>query len=138
MVGRCCIRAVTKGQGVIALSSGEAEYYGLTSGMSHALGDQSMAKDWGVYLKPRCLMDASTGIAIGSRKGLGKVKHVDTVYLWCQDKVASGAVTLAKRHTSDMVADMMTKQLDIITVIRHLDAMGYRFEDGRHKLALSI
>ena len=83
-------------------------------------------------------MDASTGIAIGSRKGLGKVKHVDTVYLWCQDKVASGAVVLTKRHTSEMVADMMTKQLDIITVIKHLDSMGYRFEDGRHRLALKV
>ena len=27
-------------------------------------------------------MDATTGLSIGSRHGLGKVKHIDTVFLW--------------------------------------------------------
>ena len=75
MFGQCCTRVMCKGQGVIALSSGESEYYGLTIGMSTLLGDVAMARDWNVDVKPRAILDASTGIAIGSRQGLGAVKH---------------------------------------------------------------
>ena len=138
MVGKNCIRAYTKGQGVIALSSGEAEYYGLTSGMSSVLGDVSMAKDWGIGLIPRCLLDATAGIAIGSRRGLGKVKHIDTVFLWCQEKVNSGHVSLLKRGTKEMIADMLTKQLTESEVVKFLSAMGYSFKSGRHRLALGV
>ena len=83
MLGSSCIRTYSKGQGVIALSSGEAEYYGLTGGLSAALGDFSLAEDWSVKLAAHAIMDATAGIAIGSRRGLGKVKHIDTVFLWC-------------------------------------------------------
>ncbi len=30
-------------------------------------------------------MDATAGISIGSRRGLGKVKHLDTQHLWIQE-----------------------------------------------------
>eukprot|EP00971_Amphidinium_carterae_P106673 2113176-Amphidinium_carterae.1 len=30
-------------------------------------------------------MDATAGISIGSRRRLGRVKHIDTVFLWCQE-----------------------------------------------------
>jgi len=138
MVGTCCIRAFTKGQGVIALSSGEAEYYGLTSGMSNGIGDCSMAKDLGVKLEPKCYLDATAGIAIGSRRGLGKVKHIDTVFLWVQDKVNSGAVKLGKKHTKEMLADMLTKQLSANEFEGLLAQMGFFYRDGRHHLALSV
>ena len=81
MLGTSCIRAYSKGQAVIALSSGEAEYYGLVSGSSYALGDVAIARDWGMQLKAHLIMDATAGIAIGSRRGLGRVRHIDTMCL---------------------------------------------------------
>ncbi len=38
---------------VIALSSGEAEYYGVVRGASEAMGTQSILKDMGVSLRIR-------------------------------------------------------------------------------------
>ena len=81
-LGKCTIKMSCKTQGVIALSTGEAEYYSLVSGACNALGEQAVLKDWGISVPISGYMDATTGLAIGSRHGLGKVKHIDTVYLW--------------------------------------------------------
>ena len=135
MFGDNCIRARCKGQGVIALSSGEAEYYGLTIGMSEALGDYSLCADLNVKVVPQCLLDATTAISIGSRRGLGNVKHIDTVFLWVQEVVGSNRVKLGKRHTTEMLADMLTKAVPADILNRHMTSMGFRFEEGRHELA---
>ena len=44
MLGNSTVSTYCKGQAVIALSSGEAEYYGLVSATSHMLGLQSIAE----------------------------------------------------------------------------------------------
>ena len=88
MAGGCCIKTYSKGQGVVSLSSGESEYYALVSGASNLLGEVSTAKDWGLQPESEVFMDASAGIAMGSRRGLGKAKHVDTQYHWVQDRIA--------------------------------------------------
>ena len=51
-------------------------------------------------------------LAIGSRHGLGKVKHVDTVFLWTQQQVLSGKIKLAQGSTLDMLAEIFTKPLE--------------------------
>ena len=79
-----------RGQAVIALASGEAEYYGLVSIAAELLGLQSMCLDFGMLVGIESLLDATAGIAIGSRRGLGKVKHIDTVFLWVQELVTEG------------------------------------------------
>ena len=136
MVGRNCMRNKVAGQGVIAISSGEAEYYGLTLGMSQALGDVSLARDWNIRLRCHIWMGATTGIAMGSRRGLGNVKHIDTVFLWCQEVVNAGRATLGKKHTKEMLADMNTKVLTLREVEGFMSTMGYEFRNGRHSLAL--
>ena len=113
MLGTCCIRAYSKGQSVIALSSGEAEYYGLVSGASNALGDVAAARDWGVRLKARCVMDATAGIAIGSRRGLGRVRHIDTMFLWVQDLVAKGDIEFRSVATALNISELGTKSLAV-------------------------
>eukprot|EP00971_Amphidinium_carterae_P018159 358238-Amphidinium_carterae.1 len=72
LAGRHTLLTQVKGQGVIALSSAEAEYYSLVSGASALLGLASLFADWGLQVPLRICMDATAGIAIGSRKGLGK------------------------------------------------------------------
>ena len=64
MLGSSTVCTYCKGQAVIALSSGEAEYYGLLSVTSQMLGLQSILLDWGWKFKVHVWMDATTGIAI--------------------------------------------------------------------------
>ena len=69
----------SKGQGVVSLSSGKSESYGLVSGACQLFGVSSIAKDWGLSPELEVSMDASAaGICMGNRRGLGKAKHVDT------------------------------------------------------------
>ena len=81
-------------------------------------------------------MDATTGLSIGSRHGLGKVKHIDTVFLWAQDKILSGKEKLLKKHTDDMLADLFTKPLEAQRMRKLLTNLNYHFLEGRHHLAL--
>ena len=101
-LGKCTIRTTCQSQAVIALSSGEAEYYGLVSGLCQVLGEQSALQDWRIKASIVGYIDATTGLSIGSRHGLGKVRHIDTVFLWAQDKILPGKAKLLKKHTDDI------------------------------------
>ena len=83
-------------------------------------------------------MDASAGIAIASRKGLGRVKHISTVFFWCQDLVQSGRLRLYKRHTSDMLADILTKPVPASVLKKQMHCMGFTDASGRHSLAFDV
>ena len=75
-------------------------------------------------------MDATTRLSIGSRHGLGKVKHIDTVFLWAQDAVPSGKANLFKKSAQDMLADLFTKPLDAQRMKFLLTRPNYYFADG--------
>ena len=77
-------------------------------------------------------MDATTGLSIGSRHGLGKVKHIDTVFLWAQDKVLSGKAKLLKKHTDDMLADLFTKPLEAQRTRKLLTNLNYQLLTHYH------
>ena len=136
MLGNACVHTYSRSQAIIALSSGEAEYYGLVSAVSAALGLQSTLKDWGWKVNIRVLMDASTGIAIGSRRGLGRVKHIDTVFLWVQQLVTNKRIRLDKRPTGSMLADFLTKNVDRQNVERCMAGLNLHFKEGVSRLAL--
>ena len=68
-------------------------------------------------------MDASAGIAMGLRRGLGKGKHVDTQYHWVQDRVAKRYFRLTK----PVIEEKMNKALR---------NMNFHFLEGEHHLTL--
>ena len=123
-----------KGQALIALSSGEAEYYGLVSATPQMLGLQSRLLDLGLKFNAHVWMDATAGTAIGSRGGLGRVKHIDTVFLWVQAMVAEGKISLGKKPTKEMLADFLTKHVDAATMQSCMAGLGMRFQSGESKL----
>ena len=97
-----------------------------------------MARGLGVRLHGVVFMDASTGIAIGSRRGQGKVKRIYTVFLWVQEVVQSGRIHLRKRHTSEMLADPLTKAVSEPKLRYMLKACGFVSREGRHELSLKV
>ena len=136
MAGSCCIKSYLKGQGVVSLSSGESEYYGLVSSARNLLGEVSTAKDWGLQTENEVYMDAGAGIAMGSRRGLGKAKHVDTQYHWVQDRVAMRYFRLKKVGTDEMLADVLTKHVTEEKMNKVLRGMNFYFLVGEHHLTL--
>ena len=137
MCGRHTLLHWCRGQAVIALSSGEAEYYSLVTLVSELCGIRSLALDWNLNYKLTTNVDATAAIGIASRRGLGKLKHVDTVFLWIQERIESLKITVHKKHTTEMLADILTKFVTFKDIERHLESMGFVFRDGEHELTLT-
>ena len=93
--------------------------------------------DWNLDYKLAVNTDATAAIGIASRRGLGKVKHVDTIFLWIQERIEQLKIGIHKKHTSEMLADMLTKFLTNRDMVRHLVSMGFVFREGQHELALT-
>ncbi len=87
MLGNHLVKSWASNQNVVALSSGEAEYYAIVKGGTQSIGAQSILRDIGVYVGVNICTDASAAKGIASRRGLGKVRHIDVSQLWIQDKV---------------------------------------------------
>ena len=83
-------------------------------------------------------MDATAGISLGSRRGLGRAQHIDTIFLWVQGNVIKGKIEIGKKHTSEMLADFLTKSVPENIILNALNDMGYKYEEGQHELALRV
>ena len=124
-------------QSVIALSSGEAEYYGAVKAASIGMGVAGILVDLGLKSKIRICVktDSSAAKGIASRKGLGKVRHIEINQLWLQDKCRSGAIEIRKIDGVDNLADCLTKYVDSEGVLKHTYGVGMSIIVGsRHPL----
>ena len=107
------IKAWSRTQGTVALSSGEAEFYAAIKGIAEALGIQSLMRDLGITVKLVVHQDSTAAKGTLSRSGIGKVKHLDTQFLWAQDVVKRGQVKLEKVDGKINPADILTKPTSI-------------------------
>ena len=101
-MGDHIIKAWSSTQTVIALSTGEAELYALNKASAQGLGLQSLLNDLGIDLEVRVHTDATTGRAIVTRRGLGKVRHIAVNELWMQKrwpKIKSASIKLKTSST---------------------------------------
>ena len=133
-VGEHAIRHWSSTQSVIALSSGEAEYYGMVKGASMALGIRSILADLGVELQIRIRTDASAAKGIATRRGLGKVRHIEVNQLWLQEKVNNGEIQVMKVKGEGNLADGLTKALEGTGTKKHVLLTGQEIVQGRHML----
>ena len=119
--GAHAIKSWSSNQTIIALSSAEAELYALLKGASQVLGLKSMGYDFGDDLSAGLWSDASAAIAISQRSGLGKLRHIQTQYLWLQERVSAKDLSLEKVVWTANPADMLTKNLAKAYLDRHLE-----------------
>ena len=92
--GGMVIKTYSRNQKTIALSSGEAELYAIVSGISEAIRIQSLISDLGVNTKITCFTDSNAAIRIVKRAGVGKVRHMNIKFLWVQEALAEGRLTI--------------------------------------------
>ena len=76
-----------KTQGLIALSSPEAECCACTVGVAEAKFVQSILLDWGVAAEIEHFVDNSSAITLERRIGLCGMRHMETRYLWIQEEL---------------------------------------------------
>ena len=80
-------------------------------------------------------MDASAAIGVAQRKGLGKLRHLNTQALWIQDAVREQTVKLLKVPGSQNPADLMTRHLDAKSLAKMVTKMGLKEVAGRSLIA---
>ena len=84
MVGTHLLLSSSTTQTVVATSSGEADFYAGAKTASRVLGAVAMAEDLAVTLNGRLLVDANAAKGIASRRGVGRVRHLNVAILWLQ------------------------------------------------------
>ena len=138
-------------QSVIALSSGEAEYYALVKGSGQAIGMCSMIRELGVPIAREFNVmntdenneveigtDSAVAKCIASRRGTGKIRHIDVAELWLQEKVASGLVKVIKVKGEANPADALTKYVGARELLVHCSGANVEKAVGRHALSPKV
>ena len=134
MIGEHMIKGWSLTQGVIALSSGEAEYYGILKGSSVGMGVRSVMNDLGISMRLQILTDSAAAKGIASRRGLGKVRHIEVNQLWIQERVADGSIELMKVSGDVNLADSMTKHVGREIIEHHMRETNQSIIGGRHDI----
>ena len=139
MMGGChLLQHWAKTQTTVALSSAEAEPGGICTGASRGIGMRSLCKDLGFDWELEVHSDAAAAIGICRRRGLGKVRHLAVADLWVQDHLRTEDVRLLKVPGADNPADIMTKWVDRLTLVKHVHGMKLRAEEGRPESAPAL
>ena len=105
-MGAHMVKMWSKTQATVALSSAEAELYATVKASSESMGIVSILKDYGKPMITHVFGDASAALAIIARRGIGKVRHLDTSYLWVQEKAATDEIKYNKVAGQEHIADM--------------------------------
>ena len=118
-------------QSTVSLSSGESEFYALVKGAARGLMIQAMFDDWEIAANVRIQSDSSAAIAFGPRRGLGRQRHVMTRYLWLQERVAAGHISIVKVAGEVNDSDLLTKPLSAKRTEALMNQLGQFWCDGK-------
>ena len=125
MANTCLLHSASRNQGLIALSSAEAETYAGTSGTCDGL---FLARRLEFFLEtsviPKLLIDNSACRYILGRSGCGRVRHLSTRVLWVQHKVEKRELYVGPVASSENVADIGTKKLGVVTMRILVNRLG--------------
>ena len=72
------------------------------------------------------LTDSSSAKCFIERRGLGKNRHIQTKWLWIQERMAAQDFILKKVGTDKNLADLMAKALGGQVIRKHLASMNVK------------
>ena len=125
MWGGTCLKTWSTTQTVVAMSSGEAEYYAVVKGCAEGLAIQAISQDLGIEIDVKIWTDSEACKGICGRTGLGRIKHMDMQLLWLQEAVRRKRVRLGKIRGDRNPADLMTKHLSRVAIEKNLERLGF-------------
>ena len=103
----CCGR-----QSLVALSSGEAEFYAMVKTAAEGKLTTEILRHFGWQVHHRVLSDSSAARSMAQRVGCGKVKHLSLKQMWIQQAVRTKELSIGKVDTLMNLADLGTKALE--------------------------
>eukprot|EP00438_Fugacium_kawagutii_P015070 Skav200437 [mRNA] locus=scaffold578:110121:111629:- [translate_table: standard] len=116
-------------QSVVALSSAESELYAIGTGATESLHAMNFIIEAMPTMKVniRIYTDSTSGKSMATRIGSSKkAKHIDLKYLFIQQLVHNGILSIHKVHTTANTADILTKYTTAEVLHKHLYNIGLR------------
>ena len=95
-----------------------------------AKGLAALAKELGIMVENVVYLgtDSNAAKSFVSRRGLGKMKHIEIKELWIQMEVAKGLIKVEKVKGKEIPADLMTKYLTKLEIEGHLRRMNIKLD----------
>ena len=137
MIGQHFIKAWSRTQNHITLSSAEAELYAMVKCTAELIG-KSMMSDWGRDKSGTLYADSTAALGIAKRKGAGKLRHININTLWIQEAQDKDGVTFRKVLGTENPADLMTKYLARTTADLHMGKLSQEVREGRAEKGLAM
>lgn len=94
--GKALVKALSRTQLLIALSSGESEFAAVAKAAAEDIGVRSVLGDFDHQVTMEMHSDATAAIGICKRQWLGRVRHFATADLWLQQRVKTKELPLFK------------------------------------------
>ena len=138
MRGAHCLKTWSTTQKFVTLSSAEAELMALVKAASEAIGLAQLALGWGLQLDIGVHVDSSAALAVVSRKGNGKLRHVRIGHLWIQELAENEEVKFFKVKGTENPADLMTKYLSATKAAPLVQALGLQPRAGHASSRLAL
>ena len=132
------IKAWSRTQNHVTLSSAEAELYAMVKCTAELIGIKSVMADWGRDKRGTLYADSSAALGIAKRKGAGKLRHINMNTLWVQEVQDREGVTYQKVLGTENPADLMTKYLTRDVINAHMSRLGQEVREGRADKGLEM
>ena len=110
----------------------------LVKATSEAIGLSQLALGWDLNLVVSVHVDSSAALAVVSRKGNGKLRHVRIGHLWVQELAESEVVQFRKVRGTENPADLFTKHLPAVKAAPLFGALSQQFRVGHAETRLSL
>ena len=139
MFGDHCLRAWSKAQSTPAKSSAESELFAVVRGACESIGMITLLRELGISgVTTKLNMDASAALGIIERQCVSRIRHLYTDVLWLQHQQLRRVLHLNKVKGLDDVSDILTKNVPLQVLAKHLQGMRLEFRDGRAATAVEL
>ena len=138
MRGSHVLKTWSTTQPTIALSSAEAELIAAVRGAAEGLSPLTLCTDFLRECRLRVHLDSSAALGIVKRRGVGKIRHLDTRLLLIQERIHAGDLQVAKVAGTENPADLMTKHLGEEALASCLPCMNCWPREGRAALVPQV
>ncbi|CAK0899784.1 unnamed protein product, partial [Prorocentrum cordatum] len=117
-------------ESALAQSSPEAEYLGAVELAAEVLYVREIVRFMGFDASMEIECDATSAIAIATRRGLGRPRHHEVKWLWLQQLVGTGQIKIAKVKGIENAPDVGTKFLCKAALEKCRSMLGLAAVDG--------